>query len=45
MILYSPVLSVGGEKVGLYKSKSGHSVAQYVAAPHQRDPVVEDDGG
>lgn len=42
---YSPVLSVGGEQVGLYESEGGHSVAQYVGAPHQWDPVVEDDGG
>lgn len=45
MYRYSPVLRVGGEEVGLYESKGGHSVAQYVGAPHQRDPVVKDDGG
>lgn len=42
---YSPVLRVCGEKVGLYKGKGGHRVAQYVCTPHQGDPVVEDDGG
>lgn len=43
--LHSPVLCGRGEKVGLYKGKGGHGVAQNVTAPHQRDPVVEDDGG
>lgn len=42
---YSPVFRVCGEKVGLYESKGGHSIAQYVGTPHQGDPVVEDDGG
>lgn len=42
---HSPVFRVCGEKVGLYESKGGHSVAQYVSTPHQGDPVVKDDGG
>lgn len=42
---HSPVLTVGGEEVGLNESEAGHSVAQDVSAPHQGDPVVEDDGG
>lgn len=42
---YSPVLSVGGEKMRFYESKGGHSIAQYVSAPQQGDPVVEYDRG
>ena len=40
-----PVLSTGGEQVGLDEGEGGHSVAQDVGAPQQRDPVVKDDGG
>lgn len=42
---YSPVFGVGGEKVGFYESKGGHSVSKYVGAPQQGYPVVKDDGG
>ena len=45
MYRYSPILRVGGEKVSLYESKGRNSIAQYVGTPHQRDPVVKDDGG
>lgn len=41
----SPVLGVGGEDVGLDEGKRGHGVAEQIGAPHQRDPVIEDDGG
>lgn len=31
--------------MGFDEGKGGHSVAQYVSAPHQGDPVIKDDGG
>lgn len=31
--------------MSLGESKGGHGVAQKVGAPHEGDPVVEDDGG
>lgn len=41
----SPVFRVGGEQVGLQEGEGGHRVAQNVGAPHERNPVVENDGG
>ena len=42
---HAPVVRAGGEEVGLDEGEGGHQVAQDVGAPHQWDPVVEDDGG
>ena len=42
---HAPVVRAGGEEVGLDEGEGGHQVAQDVGAPHQRDPVVKDDGG
>lgn len=42
---YLPVFSISSEVVGLYESKGRHRVAQYVGAPHQRDPVVKNNSG
>ena len=42
---HAPVIRTGGEEVGLDEGEGGHQVAQDVGAPHQWDPVVEDDCG